>query len=288
MRKIAELPEATGVILERYLQSRQLEVTLRPTVENNDTVELWVIDDEHQQQVRDELTSFEANPNDSKYHRVTITSRAKPRRNRYVDVRTEVFHNQKRGPITLTLIIVSALVFFLQQLPSASWFIEGLYFSRYLSPTFLEISNGQLWRLLTPIFLHFGIWHILFNMLWLYVLGNQVEQRDSSRYLLLFVIVSGILSNVAQYLVSGPGFGGFSGVVYGLLGYVWMQGRFNPRRGYEIDNFTIIFMIAWLILGIVGALGNIANSAHLFGLITGLIWGLIATGQLGNFLRGKK
>lgn len=288
MRKIAELHKTTGVILERYLLSRQIEVTLRPTVKDDDTVELWVIDDEDQQQVRDELVNFISEPNDPKYQSVTSKNRAKPRRNRYVDVRTQVFHNQKKGRMTLSLIIISALVFFLQQLPNASWFIERLYFSRYISPTFVEISDGQLWRLLTPIFLHFGIWHILFNMLWLYVLGNQVEQRDSSRYLLLFVVVSGILSNVAQYLITGPGFGGFSGVVYGLLGYVWMQRRFNPRRGYEIDNFTIIFMIAWLILGIVGALGNIANSAHLFGLITGLIWGLIATGQLGNFLRGKK
>ena len=288
MRKIAELPEATGLIFERYLRSRQVEVTLRPTVENNDTVELWVIDDEHQQQVKDELTIFIANPDDPKYRAVTRTVPIKPRRNRYIDVRTQVFHNRAGGRATLTLIVINVLVFVLQQFPNSSWFIEKFYFSRYISPTFVEISDGQLWRLLTPIFLHFGIWHILFNMLWLYSLGNQLEQRDSSRYLLVFVVVSGILSNLAQYLIDGPGFGGFSGVVYGLLGYVWMQVRFNPRRGYTIDNFTIIFMVCWLILGIVGMLGNVANSAHVFGLVTGLVWGLIVTGQLGKFLRGGR
>ena len=288
MRKITELPKTRGLILKRYLLSQQVEVTLRSTVKDNDTVELWVIDDEHQQRVRDELSRFSDDPDNPKYQVVTPDNPTKPRRNRYIDVRTQVFHNPTKGLTTSILIALNILVFILQQFPESGWFIEKLYFSRYIAPPFVEISDGQLWRLLTPIFLHFSLWHILFNMLWLYSLGNQLEQRDSSRHLLLFVVVSGVLSNVAQYLIAGPGFGGFSGVVYGLLGYIWMQGRFNPRSGYVIDNFTIFFMITWMILGIIGVLGNVANSAHVFGLVTGLVWGLIATGQLGKFLWGRK
>lgn len=286
MRKITELPKDRGLLFERYLKSQRLEVVLRSTVKDNDTVELWVIDDENQQLVKEQLTDFIANQDDPKYQTVTPHKPNKSSRNRYVDVRTQVFYRSTTGRMTVSLIAITAFVFLLQHLSYGNWFIEKLYISRYISPTFVEISDGQLWRLLTPIFLHFGVWHILFNMLWLYSLGNQVEQRDSSRYLLLFVVVSGILSNVAQYLVAGPNFGGFSGVVYGLLGYVWMQGQFNPRSGYTIDQFTVVFMLFWLVLGFIGAIGNVANTAHILGLVTGIVWGV--TGQLARLLRGRR
>jgi GlpG protein len=130
-----------------------------------------------------------------------------------------------------------------------------------------------LWRLVTPVFLHFGVLHILFNMMWLRNLGGAIEfVRGTRRFLLLFLLLA-VISNVAQLLWSGPRFGGMSGVVFGLIGYVWMKGRTQPHLGLGLTSDQIVYSVLWLVLCMGGAMGNIANAAHLAGFIAGILVG---------------
>jgi GlpG protein len=79
-----------------------------------------------------------------------------------------------------------------------------------------------------------------------------------------------LASNVGQFLVDGPYFGGLSGVVYGLVGYVWWLGWLMPEKGLTLSKSIIGFMLFWLLLGYTTILPfNIANTAHLLGLISG-------------------
>jgi membrane associated rhomboid family serine protease len=127
--------------------------------------------------------------------------------------------------------------------------------------------------LITPIFIHFGLLHILFNSLWLWELGGAIERTSQAWKLGVLVLVIGLLSNLAQYFYAGPYFGGMSGVVYGLLGYVWAQGRFNPAARLVLNQSVMAMMMIWFVLCWTGWLGPVANMAHSAGLLAGLLWG---------------
>jgi GlpG protein len=157
-------------------------------------------------------------------------------------------------------------------------------------PTFEKIREGQFWRLFTPCLLHADLFHIFFNMLWLIVLGKQMEQRLSPLRYLIFILTIGIISNTAQYLISGPNFIGFSGILCGMLAFIWMRQKRAAWEGYQIDRLTLIFMLLF-IMSMAGiqllsfileksfALAfspNIANMAHLTGGVMGFIFGSLS------------
>lgn len=136
-----------------------------------------------------------------------------------------------------------------------------------------SISRGEIWRPIGPAFLHFSLLHIFFNMMWLKNLGEAVEfERGTSRFLWLCLIIA-VVSNVAQLYWSGPNFGGMSGVVFGLIGYVWMKGKTQPQHGIGMTHNSITFAILWLLLCMAGVFGAIANAAHLIGFLTGIVIG---------------
>lgn len=190
----------------------------------------------------------------------------------------------KYSPITAILLALSISVALLSNLGSNFQLIHFLFISEY-SQGLSEILNGQLWRLFTPIIIHFGILHIAFNMIWLYQLGSAIEQHHSIKRMAVLVFLISVTSNLAQFLWSGPMFGGMSGVVYGLLGYVWIQGKFNPRAGIGLDQNIAIMMLVWFVICWLGLVGNIANMAHTIGLVAGVILGLFYSPQILNRIK---
>jgi len=136
-----------------------------------------------------------------------------------------------------------------------------------------SLRNGEIWRPISPAFLHFGVLHILFNMMWIKSVGGAVEYvRGTRRFIMLCLIIAAI-SNIAQLFWGGWNFGGASGVVFGLIGYVWMKGKTSPRDGLGLEQRTVVYSIAWLVICMTGALGPIANAAHLVGFLTGIVIG---------------
>ncbi len=139
-----------------------------------------------------------------------------------------------------------------------------------------RILRGEVWRLVTPIFLHFSILHILFNLLWLRLLGGEIETKRGRWRVLGLVLLLAITSNVGQYAATGSSyFGGMSGVVYGLFGYIWMRDRYWPGAGMSLPPQTAIWMMAWFFLCWTGMVGSIANWAHTYGLAGGMLVGLL-------------
>jgi GlpG protein len=94
---------------------------------------------------------------------------------------------------------------------------------------------------------------------------------------LALVWITGIGSNLVQFHYGDTYvFGGMSGVVYGLLGYVWMKARFDPNSGFLLHQQTVLIMIAWFFLCAFGVIPNVANWAHGAGLAIGIVWGFLS------------
>lgn len=157
-------------------------------------------------------------------------------------------------------------------------------------PLFYQIRQGEVWRLFTPCLLHGGLLHILFNMIWVWVLGRPIEERIGIFKTALLTLLCGIIPNVVQYLMSGPFFLGYSGIVMGLAGFTWMRERRAPWEGYPLNRTTILFLLffvgtmfalqlASFILQAFTAVEfepNIANSAHIAGAVVGALLGRLS------------
>jgi GlpG protein len=146
----------------------------------------------------------------------------------------------------------------------------------------VEVREGQVWRLVTPIFLHFGPAHLIFNMLALLHMGTMIERVCGTRFLAVQVLLLAVASNVGQFITGGPGFGGMSGVLYGLFGYMWMRGRYDSASGLELPHQTVAMMLIWYVICFSGLL-PIANTAHTVGLVVGAAWGYLSARRSRHF-----
>lgn len=147
------------------------------------------------------------------------------------------------------------------------------------------IAAGQVWRLITPVFFHFGLLHITYNAIFLWLLGWKIETvLGGWRFLGLF-LTAGLGGNMVQALWYGPSiFGGLSGVVFGLLGFivVW-QWRVSDTV-LRIHPYLIILMTVSLAIGLFGPVDvssdeRIAKGAHLGGLISGALLALLTANK---------
>lgn len=276
------------------------------TIERGDQGwEVWVEHEDRLEEARDLLAQFQAGELDAEQERAAVEAERQrlreklaeaQARDNVIDVRnrwrSESFLSRGLTPLTAGLIVISVVVAVITGLGRNLEARQPFHITEFdrgggmitWERGLPEVRHGQLWRLLTPIFLHFGILHIVFNMLWLKDLGGMVERRQGWAVLLGMVVVMGVGPNLVQYGWSGPSFGGMSGVVYGLLGYVWMRGKLDPGSGYRLDPRTAAWMGIWLVLCMTGMMGPVANAAHVAGLVVGVAWGALASGTLRRML----
>ncbi len=151
------------------------------------------------------------------------------------------------------------------------YLIEKWYFLKKMH------ESSQYWRMVTPVLLHFSLSHIAFNLAVFYYLAKKIEIKHGSILFLCFFLILSISSNAFQYIASFSVFGGLSGVVYGLTGVCWIRETFK-KDYYQITPGFYTLSLIWLIFGFIDIfssfLGNIANAAHLSGLLTGLVIGI--------------
>lgn len=176
----------------------------------------------------------------------------------------------ERFPATFGLIAFTMLVFLIQ------WFAVRILrydpILEYGAKIRQSIAEGEAWRLVTPIFVHVGLWHFFINMYSLYVLGPAVESFFGSVRMLTFYLITGVGGVGLSMLFSANASAGASGAIFGLLGslvaFFYAHRKVFGRRG--MLQFRNLIFVALLNL-FLGLMPGIDNWGHLGGFFTGLV-----------------
>lgn len=133
-----------------------------------------------------------------------------------------------------------------------------------------SIMEGELWRLFTPMFLHIGIWHLLFNSMALYFLGGAVERIFGSGRFLFIYLMAGLAGTVASFAFTPNLAAGASGAIFGCFGALLYFGLRRPNLFFRTMGMDVIIILSFnLAIGFI--IPMVDNFGHLGGLIGGFL-----------------
>ena len=145
------------------------------------------------------------------------------------------------------------------------------------------IAGGEVWRLLSAVFLHGNLLHLLLNVVGLLVLATIAERLLGRRRAFLLFVLSGLGASVASFLVSPALSVGASGATYGLLGaIVVLLARERHQLPPERRRVLLVAPAAWLALsvGLGFLIPGVDRAAHIGGLLVGGVLGLVLRSSL--------
>lgn len=291
MRRIGQLDtEAQARLFADYLFVRSIEAQVEPA-KGGPAWAVWIVEEDRVAEGKALLSRFRSMPEAEEFQQAAAAATA--RRQEQPGEPAAKARSWKpagifswlpsEGLVTqalLALAVVAALATRLGQDPRwTGWLlisnVSPLASVRFWT-TLPEIASGQWWRFFTPVFLHYSLWQLLFNLLWMQDLGTVLERRIGAWRFAGLVALLAAVSNLAQFLAAGAQFGGLSGVVYGVFGYLWVRGKRDFHFHVVFSPLTSGLLLVYLALGIFGVLGPTATAAHFSGFATGGLLGWLA------------
>ncbi len=274
MRLLETLSDAKlAQTFQSYLGSIGIESKLRSEERGTG---IWILEESAISDARRELDRFLEEPQASVYIEAAKKKPANPPTDPHKTQKPRVRERRPADrwrapeaadvPVTLGLIMVCIAVHFVND-NNPEAFIGSI------SPRFQ--SPHEYWRLGSSALLH-GDWlHLLLNMLLLFVLGIPIEFRFGSLRYLVLVTFFAFASGTPQYYLAGASVG-MSGAVYGLIGMSFILTQYAPRYGIFISRHLFNMALIWLFICFF--LPNIANIAHVAGILSGFgVGGLLAS-----------
>lgn len=180
----------------------------------------------------------------------------------------------RKEPVTVVLILINVLVFIAVELTGTSqnaWHVldYGAAYTPYI------VQNGEVYRLFTSMFLHFGIEHLVNNMLVLFVLGSRLEQVIGKLRFLFIYLAGGIAGNIFSLILElrNQDFSvsaGASGAVFAVMGAMIYVVIRNKGWLGDLSMRQILVMAAFsLYFGFTSS--GVDNAAHIGGMIAGFV-----------------
>ncbi len=304
-----------------YLLTQNIDTNVDKVEGAEDAWEIWIRDEDFVTAAKTEYDRYLQDPTNPKYTEA-IRKAADIRREQQIKQKeaarnirtprtmaTPVSQIRRIPPLTLTLTILCVIVGFLTNfeindprdrmangISEELQFVERADFAKDPNPA-TSILKGEVWRLITPIFLHGSLMHLLFNMIMLVQLGRLVEATEGTGRFALIVLFIAIFSNLLQgmtppspfgldFLGGSPFFVGISGVVFGIFGLLWIKSTLRPDLGFAMNPTSVVIMLVWLAIGFAWRDSNfkMANLCHLGGLLSGMFLGWL----LANWNTAKR
>ena len=265
---------------------------------------IWVRDENRIDEARDTFALFCKDPTDNRYQGVEQQAEAIQREaiQRRVEAQKNVVEmrgrwknttTNRRAPLTATMIGLSVVVTLFSAFGESQQGVGGVINQKLMfcqpgpdgeivGGPLGRISQGEVWRLVTPIFLHLSPIHLIFNMIMFFQFGGLVETLRGTARFAVMVLLMALLPNLAQAvfpvsLGGYPLFGGMSGVVYAFFGFMWMKSVFDPSSGIYLPPTFVFILMGWLFFCMTPIatqmVGNVANWAHAVGLLVGVVVG---------------
>lgn len=259
-----------------YLNEQGIKATVKPGF--GVSYSIFVANEQDISRAKLELLRFGQNPFAKAYNDASWAQKRKINKERTVKSGSWGFFlgsNLFWSPFTLTSVleILCLLVFVLMLIPAGEQAMLALLSWRDLD----EITYSfQVWRVVTPIFLHFGFLHIAFNLVMFEAFARPLERHLGSLHLFYVVLSIAIVSNALQFFFLSymTIFGGMSGVVYGVIGYMGILSRRSDLPSdMRLPPGLLAVSVVFILLGFF--LSGIANMCHLGGLLMGLALGFI-------------
>lgn len=318
MRQLTTLPdEAAAVRLAAWLVTQKIDAHAE---QEKDGWSIWVREEDQLKSAKEQLAQYQAEPDHPRYRNAVqqaanLEREEQQKRERSQRNTIEMSRNwgsagatPRSSPQVMILIFVSIVVFVLTNwgeqtgpgLRATLQICDGIALAKPggFPRTFVwkNLLQGEVWRPITPMFLHFGVMHIAFNLLIMYDFGRQIENRLKSWRFALLVVAVAAIAHAAQafvgsfqlldgqlryfpYFPDTGNFGGMSGVNYGLFGFIFVRSRYLNDTGYMLRTETTLIMFAWLVFCIArnflspqfgGNFPYVANTAHVAGLLAGM------------------
>lgn len=311
MRRIGSLPD-------RALAARFVDYLTTCSIEGSSDggesgFDVWIRDEQDVERAREELARFRADPDAKEFDVSQQASRLRRERaaeqTRKLRIRKSLEKKtgggapwrggaawQRKTPVTVGIIVIAVVIGFatnmgnpivtrdgktltteakiFRTLTFVDW---GTY--RETGDGFASLKGGQLWRLVTPMFLHGDAFHLAFNMIMLYMLGSALERIHGSLLYGGLILGTQIVGMLVQVLLPDwfpeglrGSFNaiGASGAVFGLFGFLWFRPNFDPSYPIQIPPSSVVIMIGWLLICMTPLIQGIANGAHLGGLLAGM------------------
>ena len=282
---IAFNQQSPAHLLANYLTSQHINANV---VQHEKEFVVVLDNNEHVDRAKVIAEDFLANPTNPKYQQAAWDSgknvQLAPSGSGFS--LSKIMSDAVKAPFTSVVFVLCAAVYLLSLFGLFAPIAQHLL----MQPFSVLAQNHEWWRLLGPAFIHFSALHIIFNLLWWGMLGAKIERTLGISMLLIVFLVSATISNAAQALFSDPVqgnlflFGGLSGVVYAVMGFVWWLGWLRPSWGLSLPNSIVGFMLVWLVIGYADILWvSMANAAHTAGLVSGCL--LAAILSLGSAKR---
>jgi len=176
-------------------------------------------------------------------------------------------HLKKNAPVTLIIIGINLTIFVLSFILR---FENQLIIFGGMPPIAYILATGEYWRLLTSMFIHSGIMHVIFNMVILLHAGGYLEQLLGQRTFVLFYFLSGLLVSVSSGLFTNTLSVGASGAIFALLGFILYFDLMARKQGRQTNSLILPLVLMNMVFTVL--VPQISFVGHFSGLVIGYIF----------------